>query len=280
MKLGMHASAWCDQWNNDALHAIDEVKKLGLDFIEIPLTKLDQIETGITFRKLQEAGLEVVTSALITNPAHDITSDDAAIRDAGIEYLKQCVRYTKEMGGTFFTGVIYGLHMKMNPDRPSDGLLRTTAAVLKEVARYAAGMGITIGIEPINRYETFLINTCGQALSFMRLIDEPNMRIHLDTYHMNVEEKSMKESILLAGTDLGHIHLNENDWGIPGTGHIDWHGIFETLSKLQYNGYASLECVVESRGGYVWRELAPDSETLVREGIRFLGDMRNQYFRF
>lgn len=277
MKLGMHASAWCGQWNDSALFAIDEVKKLGLDFIEIPLTKPEGVHTGNTRAKLQEAGLEAVTSALIVNPGHDITSGDPKIREAGTEFLKQCVRYTSEIGASLFTGVIYALHMKMHPDRPSGELLQLVAGVLKEVAQYAGTLGVSIGLEPINRYETFVVNTCGQALALKEMIGEPNVFVHLDTYHMNMEEKNLSGAILQAGKDLAHIHLNENDWGIPGTGHMDWEGIFQALRELDYKGYASLECVVESRGGYVWRELAPDNRTLTEEGIKFLKGMKRKY---
>lgn len=218
MKLGMHASAWCGQWNNSALFVIDEVKKLGLDFIEIPLTKHEGIDTEATRKKLRDSCLESVTSALIINPAHDITSGDPCIRESGIGYLKECVRLSSEMGATFFGGVIYALHMKMHPDRPSEELLRIVADGLKEVAQYAGMLGVTIGLEPINRYETFVLNTCEQALSLMAMIGEPNVKVHLDTYHMNIEEKQMKAAILQAGNALGHIHLNENDWGFQEPG--------------------------------------------------------------
>lgn len=278
MKLGMHASAWSGEWNESALYAIDEVKKLNLDFIEIPLTKHEGVNPLATAKKLREAGLEAVTSALITNPAQDITSGDPRIRDAGASFLKECVRLTGEMGATFFGGVIYALHMKMHPDRPSEALLRMIADVLKDVAQYAGSLGITLGIEPINRYETFVLNTCEQALALIDMIGEPNVKVHLDTYHMNMEEKQMKSVICRAGASLGHIHLNENDWGIPGTGHTDWNGIFEALRDSRYEGYASLECVVESRGGYVWRQLAQDNRTLTEEGIAFLSKMRRKYF--
>lgn len=277
MKLGMHASAWCRQWDHESLFAIDEVKALGLDFIEIPLMKLDGVDVNQTRRKLKEAELEAVTSTLITNPAHDLTSSDSCIRAAGVEYLKQCILCTSEIGATFFSGVIYALHMKSHPARPSGEVLRLVAEQLREVAQYAAGFGITVGIEPINRYETFLVNTCEQAEALIELIGEPNVKIHLDTYHMNIEEKSIRGSIRRAGRGLGHIHLNENDWGVPGTGHMEWNEIFQTLSDIGYDGYASLECVVDFHGGGVYRQLAPDSRTLVEEGMHFFKAMKQKY---
>jgi D-psicose/D-tagatose/L-ribulose 3-epimerase len=278
MKLGMHAMAWCDQWNESALYAIDEVKALGLDFIEIPLTKPEGVNSILTRRKLRETGLDAVTSALITNARCDVTSPDPNIREAGVEFLKTCVRLTSEMGLSFFSGVLYSPHMKLHPDRPSMEMYQLAAEGLNQVARYAGTLGVTIGLEPINRFETFLVNTCEQALMLKKMIGEPNVCVHLDTFHMNMEEKNLRNAILLADQDLGHIHLNENDWGVPGTGHMDWDGIFQGLSEIHYTGYASLECVAEARGGYVWRELAPDNRTLVNEGIRFLKQMRFKHF--
>ncbi|MDB5056097.1 MAG: hypothetical protein JWM44_4147 [Bacilli bacterium] len=278
MKLGAHASAWYKQWNDSALPAIDQVKALGLDFIEIPLMNLDDINVKSTRKKLQDARLEAITSTLITNANHDITSSDPKIRAYGIEYLKQCVQYTSEMGANFFTGVIYALHLKPHTERPSNDIMQMVADILKEVAQYANDLGVTLGIEPINRYETFLVNTCEQAVMLKKLIAEPNVKIHLDTYHMNIEEKKLDAAVRFAGEDLHHIHLNENDWGIPGSGHVDWDGIFRVLSEMKYQGYASLECVVDFQGSFVWRQLAPNNRTLVEQGVRFMQDMRNRYF--
>ncbi|WP_410795689.1 TIM barrel protein [Paenibacillus sp. J5C2022] len=118
---------------------------------------------------------------------------------------------------------------------------------------------------------------CRQALALIDEIGENNVKVHLDTYHMNIEEKSLKEAILHAGDKLGHIHLNENDWGIPGTGHLDWDGIFQSLKKIGYKGYASLECVVDAQVPYVWRRLAPYNRVLAQEGIRFSLKKEHRY---
>lgn len=278
MKLGIHAMAWCKNWDNTALYTIDRVKAMGLDFIEIPLISLEGFDVKATRDKLRAAGLEAVTSTLIINPEHDITNFDPKVRAAGTDYLKQCVQYTSEIGANFFSGVIYGLHLKSHPARPSEELIQMVAVQLKEVARYAGELGVTIGIEPINRHETFMVNTCKQALALKHMIGEPNVKIHLDTYHMNIEEKSLAGAVRDAGKDLGHIHLNENDWGIPGTGHLDWDGVFRALREIDYKGYASLECVIDFEGGGVWRQLAPDSATFVEEGIRFLAEKRENYW--
>jgi len=148
------------------------------------------------------------------------------------------------------------------------------------VAEYALDYNVTIGLEPVNRYETYLINTCEQALKLKEMIGVENVKIHLDTYHMNIEEKSFYEATKLAGTDLIHYHLCENDRGIPGTGLVDWDGIFKALSEINYTGYAGLESFVDctdNMNTWVWRQLAPSGDVLLKEGIVFVNKMKKKY---
>ncbi len=279
MKLGIHAYAWCAQWSNDTLHLIDRVKNLGLDFIEIPLMCLETLDTAAAHARLRQAGLDVCTSTVLLGET-DITSEDAAIRRKGVDYLKACVRATQELGATNFSGVIYSQHVKPTIKRPTEQTWQWSAECLREVARYARDYGVTLGLEPVNRYETYLVNTCAQARTLMAMIAEPNVKIHLDSYHMNLEEKDFYAATKLAGADLIHYHLCENDRGIPGTGLIDWDGIFKALGELDYQGYAALESFVEctdNMNTWVWRRLAPDSDTLVREGVKFIRGMQAKY---
>lgn len=279
MKLGIHAYAWCSKWNNDTLYLIDKVKNLGLDFIEIPLMCLDAFDPDAVRKRLQLVELDACTSTVLTEDT-DITSEDEYVRRKGIAYLKACVKATSEIGARNFSGVIYSQHVKPAAKRPTDQTWRYSADCLKEVALYAGELGVNVGIEPVNRYETYLINTCEQALKLKEMIGEPNIKIHLDTYHMNIEEKSFYEVTKMAGDDLIHYHLCENDRGVPGTGHVDWDGIFMALSEIKYGGYAALESFVDctdNMNTWVWRQLAKDGDTLVREGVEFIRNMQKKY---
>jgi D-psicose/D-tagatose/L-ribulose 3-epimerase len=141
-------------------------------------------------------------------------------------------------------------------------------------------LGVKIGLEPVNRYETYLINTCEQALALKKLINHNNIGIHLDSYHMNIEEKDFYEATRRAGKDLVHYHFCENDRGIPGTGNVDWDGIFRALAEIDYNGYAALESFVDittNMNTWVWRQLAPDGNTLLQEGVKFIRDKQKAY---
>lgn len=279
MKLGIHAYAWCSQWSNGTLDLIDRVKRLGLDFIEIPLMTLDTFDAAAVKKRLADAELDAVTSTVLLRGT-DITSPDPAIRAKGIEYLKDCARATAEIGKTNLSGVVYSEHVKNANAQPTVDEWNWAAEGLREAAVYARELGVQIGLEPVNRYESNLINTCEQALRLKAMIGEPNIKIHLDTYHMNIEEKSFYEATKAAGADLIHYHICENDRGIPGTGLVDWDAIFRALAELNYTGYAALESfvdVTDNMNTWVWRQLAPSGDALVAEGVRFIRGKMAEY---
>ena len=279
MKLGIHAYAWCSEWNNDQLDLIDRAHNLGMDFIELPLMLLDKFDATAVGERIKSLGFNACTSTVLLGDT-DITSDDPAIRASGVEFLKNCVKATYEIGATNFSGVIYSKHIRQLDSRPTEREYIWSADCLRKVADYAKDLGIIIGLEPVNRYETFLVNTCEQALMLKDMINRDNIKIHLDTYHMNIEEKSFYEATLLAGDNLMHYHLCENDRGIPGTGLVDWDDIFKALAEINYTGYAALESFVDCTDNmdtWVWRQLAKDGDTLVTEGTAFIRSKMKKY---
>jgi D-psicose/D-tagatose/L-ribulose 3-epimerase len=279
MKLGIHAYAWCSQWSNETLDLIDRVKKMGLDFIELPLMVLETFDAKAISERLKKIELGATTSTVLMEDT-DITSDDAKVRENGVKYLKDCVKATHDVGATSFTGVIYSQHVKSVNKRPTEQTWKFSAECLKKVAQYAKPLGVSLGLEPVNRYETYLINTCEQALKLKDMINEDNVKIHLDTYHMNIEEKSFYDATKMAGKDLIHYHLCENDRGIAGTGLVDWDDIFKALSEIDYKGYAALESFVDTTDNmitWVWRQLAPSGDLLLKQGSEFIRNKMEEY---
>ncbi len=278
MKLGIHAYEWCNEWSNDTLWIIDRVREAGLDFIEIPLMRLDLFDPRAVKEKLD--GFAVTTSTVLLGPEVDITSHDEAARRRGTDYLKECVTASAAVGATSFSGVIYAEYMKDAKKAPSEAEWQFSADALKEVARHANDLGITIAVEPVTRYESYLLNTSEQAVRLLDMIGEPNVGIHLDSYHMNVEEKSFYDAVKLAGKRLTNFHMCENDRGIAGTGHIDWDGIFKAFKEIGFDGYLGFEGfsdVTDNMSTWVWRKLAPDGETFVRESVKFARGMIEKY---
>ncbi|MBW7997924.1 MAG: sugar phosphate isomerase/epimerase [Candidatus Glassbacteria bacterium] len=281
MKLGVHAYVWTSEWNDSRLGLIERCGRLGLDLIEIPLMRLDLCNPDKIRRECERVGIAVCTSTVL-NASTDLTSGSARVRQAGTDYLKACVEATARMGGDTFSGVIYSEIGKKSDERPGAAEWKHSAEGLKEVCRYAQEFEITVGIEPVNRYETYLVNTCEQALELIGMIGEPNAAVHLDTYHMNIEEKDFYEATRLAGERLCHYHLCENDRGVPGTGLVDWDGIFRALGEMNYSGNAALESFVDVSDNMreatcVWRDLAPSGDVLVDEGARLIRELAHKY---
>lgn len=276
MKLGVHAYAWYSLWRQDPLAVLDRARGMGFDFVEVPLGELDTLDLRALRARILSLGLQACASTLLTE-ATDVTSEDPEVRRRGVDYLKRCVAAAVELGAPFVSGVVYAQHAKPGRDAATAQEWDYAAQALREVARFARDYGVEIGIEPVNRYESHLINTCEQALRLRELVAEPNVKIHLDTYHMVIEEKDFYSATKQAGPYLIHVHLGESDRGVPGTGLVRWDDLFRALRDIGYQGFAAIESVVELSGAWVRRPLAPDAETLVREGAGFLRRMMERY---
>jgi D-psicose/D-tagatose/L-ribulose 3-epimerase len=274
MRFAVHAYAWTSSWSSADLGLLERAAGLGLDALEIPLMELDAVEPERIRAAADAAGVELVTSTVLTE-ATDPTSDDEAVREAADEHLRRCVDVTAAMGAPVLGGVIYAAHGRLIDGRPERVHYERAAEVLRSAARHAGTLGVRLGIEPVNRYETFLVNTAAQGLELAELVGEDALGVHLDAYHMNIEEEEFGEPVRLVADRLVHFHLSESHRGIPGRGTVDWRAIVAALDDASYDGYVGLESFAEvspamRRATCIWRDLAPDSDTLVSEGLAFL----------
>ncbi len=274
MSYAVHAYAWTSSWSSDDLPIVDRAAGLGLDAVEIPLMELDAVDPAAIRARAQAAGVDLLTSVACPEDA-DPSSEDDRVREAGRDFLVRCVDVTAAMGASVFTGVTYSALGRRPLRRPDAGDMQRTAEVLREVAVHAAELGVTVGIEPVNRYESFLVNTAAQGLELLELVGEPNVGLHLDAYHMNIEENDFRSPVELVADHLVHFHLSESHRGIPGRGTVDWEAIMGALHGAGYGGYVGLESFAEvsdaMRGATcIWRDLAPSSDELVREGLAYL----------
>jgi D-psicose/D-tagatose/L-ribulose 3-epimerase len=252
-----------------------------MDVIEIPLMEIDLVDPKRIKERLDRVGLGVCTSTVCSEET-DFTGDDTSTRERGVAYLEACVHATADMGAISFSGVLYSAIGRKIDHMPDESHWERAAKGLKKVARVAAELGVTIGIEPVNRYETFLINTCDQALKLLEMIDEPNVAVHLDAYHMNIEEDNFYEPTKKALPHLCHYHLSESHRGIPGTGTVNWEEIFRALGEGGYSGLVGLESFSEVSDAMraatcIWRPLAPSSDNLMTEGLRYFKSLEEKY---
>lgn len=282
LRYAVHAYAWTSSWSNGTLGLIDRAARLGFDVIEIPLMELDLVDPKAIRRKAADAGIGVCTSTACSE-ATDPTGEHEETRARGIAYLKACVRATTEMGASVFTGVIYSAIGRRLSQAPGPQYWRWAGDALGQTARYARDLGVTVGIEPVNRYESFLVNTCEQAIGLREAVGEPNVGVHLDAYHMNIEESDFHNVTKRAAPFLCHYHLSESHRGTPGTGLVDWNGIYRALSEVKYSGLVGLESFCEVSGAMaaatcIWRTLAPSSDRLLSDGLAFLKGLEERYY--
>jgi len=283
LKYAVHGYAWTPSWSNETLDIIDKAKKIGFDVLEVPLMELENVDPQAIKQRAESAGIGLCTSTACSEE-NDPVGDDAQTRKRGIEYLKGCVKATAEMGAKVFTGVTYAaIGRKLNKMPGKEYWLRAAEA-LKEAAIYAQQMGITIGIEPINRYETFLVNTCEQGLKLMEMTGEANVKIHLDAYHMNIEECDFYEPTKKAAPYLCHYHLSESHRGTVGTGLVDWDGIYKALGQADYSGLVGLESFIEpspamAAATCIWRRLADSADESLSQGLAYLKTLEKKYYK-
>jgi D-psicose/D-tagatose/L-ribulose 3-epimerase len=202
--------------------------------------------------------------------------------DGAIDHLRNAMDKTREMGAEALSGVTYGGIGERTGLPPTQGEYDNIARALEAAARHAKSLGIAFGIEPVNRYENHLINTGWQAVEMIERVGADNIFVHLDTYHMNIEEKGAANGILDAREHLRYIHLSESDRGTPGEGCCDWNEVYAALAAIGFKGGLAMESFINmppeiGYGLAVWRPVAPSFEDVMDKGLPFLRNKAAQY---
>lgn len=277
-RFGAHAFVWTGEWNEKtAEKVIGGAATAGLDFVEIPLLRPEDYDVTWTRRLLAKHGLTATFSLGLPAEASLPEKPKEAER-----FLVDVLKKVEATGSQLLSGVIYGTLGELPGRRPVESDYDTISTVLRRVAREARERGIRIGLEPVNRYETFLINTVDQALQVVERIGEDNVFVHLDTYHMNIEEDSFAGAIRKAGGLAQYIHLSESHRGTPGTGTVDWDDVFKGLSEIGFQGGLVMESFAEmnpdmARATCMWRDIVEDPDTLIRDGLAFIRQKAKEY---
>jgi D-psicose/D-tagatose/L-ribulose 3-epimerase len=223
------------------------MKALGYDFVELLVPEPGEIDTREAARALADAGLGVVLAARV-NLARNLSSAERGAWQGGVDYLRHAVDRAAELGATIVGGPLTGnpLVFAGRPPAPvaeDERLARKSRCVegLKAAGAHAAEAGVTLAVEPLNRFESDVLCTTRQAVELLDAVDHPGVQLMLDTFHMAMEEASIAEAILLGGSRIRHFQANENHRGFPGTGSVDWVSVFRALHRVGYGGPISLE---------------------------------------
>jgi len=276
LKFGGHALVWAGDWSEaSARKAAASAKKAGYDYIEMLMIEPDKIDVAMTKAVLSEYGL-FATASLGLSPETDVTSTNPTIVKKGDELLRKVVDKLHAIGSTELCGVIYCSLGKYPGPASAENRANSISAVTR-LADYAADKGININLEVVNRYETNIMNTGKEGLKFLEAVNRPNAYLHLDTYHMNIEEDGMSQAVLDAGDALGYVHIGESHRGYLGSGNVDFDTFFSALKKINYSGPITFESfssvVVDpalSNALCIWRNLWEDSDDLASHALKYM----------
>jgi D-psicose/D-tagatose/L-ribulose 3-epimerase len=276
LKFGGHALVWAGDWSEaSARKAAASAKKAGYDYIEMLMIEPDKIDVAMTKAVLSEYGL-FATASLGLSPETDVTSTNPSIVKKGDELLRKVVDKLHAIGSTELCGVIYCSLGKYPGPASAENRANSISAVTR-LADYAADKGININLEVVNRYETNIMNTGKEGLKFLEAVNRPNAYLHLDTYHMNIEEDGMSQAVLDAGDALGYVHIGESHRGYLGSGNVDFDTFFSALKKINYSGPITFESfssvVVDpalSNALCIWRNLWEDSDDLAAHALKYM----------
>ncbi|MDO4575860.1 MAG: sugar phosphate isomerase/epimerase family protein [Planctomycetia bacterium] len=276
MKYAVNTLLWSDTLDERMLPVMEQLKEIGYDAIEFPLFAPDLEKCHMLGEVAGKLGLSV-TTCTCRDPDDNPASSDPDVRRRGIENNKRMIDCSAALGSSLLIGPYHAASgvFTGKPVQPDEW--KKTAAAMREVAQYAASRGIRMALECVNRFETYFCTTIEEGLRFLDEIDCPNYGIMFDTFHANIEEKSLAAAIRLAANSgkLYHVHISENDRSTPGAGNVNWSEVFATLQEVKYDGTLCIEAFGSALPKLaavtkIWRKMFADETQLVTDGLRFM----------
>ena len=256
--IGIHFGYWTQSWDSEPIQFVKRAKKCGFEVLEInapKITRMSDKERDELKGAAAEAGLSLTYSIGLKDDM-DLASENATTRKEGIAFLKDVSRAMKYLGGTVMAGINYSSWpRKLLPGEDKRVLTDRAVASVREAIKAAEDCGVLFCVEVVNRFEQFIMNTAAEGIAFAERVDSPNCKILLDTFHMNIEEDSLRGSIVEAGSWLGHFHLGEPNRRPPGRGRMPWPEIFGALREINYDGAVVMEPFLVP-GGEVGRDIS------------------------
>jgi D-psicose/D-tagatose/L-ribulose 3-epimerase len=274
MKTGMNLLLWTTHVTSDHFPILATIKKAGFDGVEVPIFEGDAAHYSSIRKELDRLGLDCTTVALVTPQANPI-SPDAAVRQAAVAHLRWAIEMSAALGAKIMAGPFHSPLAEFSGTGPTDDEKKRAVDVLRQAADEAQKRGVVLAIEYLNRFECYFLTTAAEARALVRQVDHPHFRMMYDTFHANIEEKSAPQTIAGIADSLVHVHISENDRGVPGTGQVHWEETFRALRAMNYDGWLVIEAFGRALPALaaatrVWRHLFPSPDDVVTKGLRFV----------
>ena len=270
----MNLLLWTGDVTDEHFPVIESLKNIGFDGVELPMFAADEAKFSALGATLKDMGLEC-TAVTVRGEEENPISPDAAVREKGIELSKSALDSCAAAGATHLVGPFHSALGAFSGAGPTTDEWKWGVESMRAVAEHAGNVGVTLAVECLNRFETYLLNTHADAARFCREVDHPACRMMYDTFHANIEEKNIGQALDDCKDMLAHVHISENDRSTPGAGNIKWDETFDSLHKIGYDGWM----VVEAFGlalpeiaaaTKIWRRMFESEEQLATDSLAFM----------
>lgn len=277
MQFGVNTFVWESPFSTDQhLYLFDKVRDMGFDLLEIAVEDPALVNVAALQQAAQTTGVGIIVCGAF-GPGRNLSSADDHERQNAEQYLQWCIEAAAELESPVVAGPMYSAVGKSRLEDEADRIAEWDRAVagLQTWGDYAHQHGVKLAFEPLNRFETDMVNIVDQGLNLIEDVGSLAVGFHLDTFHMHLEEKDSTEAIRRAGSHIFHVHACENDRGIPGTGQVNWQGVAQALNDVSYQGAVVIESFTPqvksiARAVCIWREIAPDQDAIAADGLAFL----------
>lgn len=274
MRYGVNFLIWTTHFTEDHIPLLPKMKAAGFDGVELPMFNPDGYPALRIRRALEDNGLGLTFCSIVPG-GMSLVDADASLRAKGIDHIRKIILLAGEMGCETVAGPIYSPVGYLPGRRRTAEEWRHAIESYHKLAGTLEECNVDLAIEPLNRFETFFLNTTADGVALCEAVNHPRIGLLVDTFHCNIEEKDIAAAYRTAGRHLKHVHTCENDRGIPGSGHVEWTQVFDAIKSTGYNKWLTIESFGFnmpdiSAAAAIWRDLAPTPESIAVEGVRFL----------
>lgn len=270
MKIGMNMLLWSTHVGSEHAAHLQGIKDAGFDGVEVPV-----FDTGVAHFKmlsgmLDDIGLARTAVAAMGDPGMNLIGDRGA-RAAGGDHMRRVLDCTAALGATLICGPLHSTLGHFSGQGPTADELARSFTSQRAIGEHAAPLGITVALEALNRFECYLFNTMDGLAAHLDVVDHPNIRAMYDTFHSNIEEADPIAALTRNAHHVAHIHLSENDRGVPGRGNIPWAETFAAIESIDYDDWLTIESFGRglpdlAAATRVWRDFAESPEAVYRDG--------------
>lgn len=277
LKYGVSTWLWKSPFTNaDAEFYFQKIKSLGFDAIELPIEDPVDIDASFIKSLLKKHELSAVVCGAFSS-GRDLASESPDLRENSLQYILDCVEIARGIGAKVFAGPMYsavGKARMVDSEQRNEEWKRAVEGIQK-AAEAAAKNNIILAVEPMNRFETDMVNTSEDVIRMVDDVNHENVKVVLDSFHMCIEEQNLEEAIIRVGEKLAHFQVSENHRGVPGTGLTDWKGIKRGLNRIDYKGIISIESFTPENKSLaeavcIWKKFTANQDEFARSGLNFL----------